>query len=74
MKALLLVTYMALNGGQPQPSNMQQVDIDSCQTVMVDVVNQYGLKNHVYSSGPTYMRAHDKNGSLSVTCRPVGKG
>ena len=71
MKALMLVSFMAL-GGQPHTDTLT-LDTDNCRDAMMQVVDQYGLKNHVYSSGMYLMRAHDKTQSLSVSCKPLGK-
>ena len=70
MKALLFITYSLLNPGHPQMFNsVSEVDGGNCRDSMMQVVDQYGLKNHVYSDGPTYMKAHDKDQSVTVTCR-----
>jgi hypothetical protein len=75
MKALLFVTYTLLNPGHaPETFNsMNQVDASDCREMMLQVADQYGLKNHVYSDGGTYLKARDKNQSVIVTCKPSGK-
>jgi hypothetical protein len=75
MKALLFVTYTLLHpGGHPQTFNsMNEVDGGSCRDSMMQVMEQYDLKNHVYSDGPTYMKAHDQFHAVIVTCRTAGK-
>lgn len=74
MKALLFVSHMILVSGQPHiDTSTNQIDADDCNEPLTQVIAAYGLKNHVTSSGPTYIKAHNKDESVTVTCKPISK-
>lgn len=73
IKALLLTTITIV--GQPTSvettSNVLQ-DKSLCGNAMNQIVEHHGMKNHVFSKGPTHMKGRDGNIVLHVTCKELG--